>query len=195
MNTSAAEVRIQEVRTSDDELLVAFVDGRTLSVPLVWYPRLFRASPEQRSEWRLIGDGDGVHWPQIDEDLSAAGLLRGVSAPAVRQGPDAADISQLEGSGAQRSRTTDKDKPIHVEPRGEGWAVVREGNEGALSIYATQKEAEQRGRKTARESGTEFFLHNRQGMIRVRSSYGKEPRPPRETPAKDPLPPRLVRRY
>jgi hypothetical protein len=49
MNTSAAEVRIQEVRTSDDELLVAFVDGRTLSVPLVWYPRLFRASPEQRS--------------------------------------------------------------------------------------------------------------------------------------------------
>jgi hypothetical protein len=82
MITSAADERIKEVRTTEDELIIAFVDGRTLSVPLVWYPRLLHASPEQRSEWRLIGDGEGVHWTQIDEDLSAAGLLRGV--PAVR---------------------------------------------------------------------------------------------------------------
>jgi hypothetical protein len=85
MITSAADERITGVRTTDDELIVAFADGRTLSVPLVWYPRLLNASAEQRSEWRLIGDGHGVHWPQIDEDLSAAGLLRGISAPAVRQ--------------------------------------------------------------------------------------------------------------
>jgi uncharacterized membrane protein len=86
MITSAADERIREVSTTDEELIVAFIDGRTLSVPLVWYPRLFHASPEQRSDWRLIGDGDGVHWPQIDEDLSAAGLLRGVSAaPAARE--------------------------------------------------------------------------------------------------------------
>ncbi len=113
MNTSAAEVRIQEVRTTDDELLVAFVDGRTLSVPLVWYPRLFCASPEQRSEWRLIGDGDGVHWPQIDEDLSAAGLLRGVTTPAVR------DLSPLEGSSAQGGHDIAKG-PVHVTPREDG---------------------------------------------------------------------------
>jgi hypothetical protein len=90
MITSAADERITGVRTTDDELVVALADGRTLSVPLVWYPRLLNASAEQRSEWRLIGDGHGVHWPQIDEDLSAAGLLRGISAPAVRQAQAAA---------------------------------------------------------------------------------------------------------
>jgi hypothetical protein len=181
MITSAADERIKEVHTTADELIVAFVDGRTLSVPLVWYPRLLHASPEQRSAWRLIADGEGIHWPQIDEDLSAAGLLRGVSGPAV------GDLSQLEGSGAQESRATAKERPIHVEPRGDGWAVVREGNERALSKYATQKEAEQRGRQTARKDETEFFLHNRQGKIRVRSSYGKDPLPPREAPREDPL--------
>jgi hypothetical protein len=93
MITSAADERIQEVRATDDELVVAFVDGRTLSLPLVWYPRLFHASTEQRSDWRLIGDGEGVHWPQIDEDLSAAGLLCGVSDPAARHAgaPNAGD--------------------------------------------------------------------------------------------------------
>ena len=85
MITSAADERVQGVSVTDDELVVAFIDGRTLSVPLVWYPRLLHASPEQRNDWRLIGDGEGVHWPQIDEDLSAAGLLHGFSDPAVRQ--------------------------------------------------------------------------------------------------------------
>src|SRR5215211_3790552 len=89
MLTSADNERIMEVRVTDDELVVAFVDGRTLSVPLVWYPRLLHATPEQRSEWRLLGHGEGIHWPQIDEDLSAAGLLRGVSAA-----PAALEISQ-----------------------------------------------------------------------------------------------------
>jgi hypothetical protein len=84
MITSAADERIKEAHTTDDELIVAFVDGRTLSVPLVWYPRLLHASPEQRSDWRLIADGEGIHWPQIDEDLSAAGLLRGIPASAAR---------------------------------------------------------------------------------------------------------------
>src|ERR671916_2918486 len=109
MITSAADERILEVSATDDELVVAFVDGRTLSVPLVWYPRLFHASTEQRSNWRLIGDGDGVHWPQIDEDLSAAGLLRGVSTPAVR------DLSPLKGSSAQGGHDIAKG-PVHVTP-------------------------------------------------------------------------------
>ena len=84
MITSVADERIKDVRVTNDELVVALVDGRTLSVPLVWYPRLLNATAEQRNDWQLIGDGEGVHWPQIDEDLSAAGLLRGVPAPAGR---------------------------------------------------------------------------------------------------------------
>jgi hypothetical protein len=90
MSTSAVDERIKEVRTTDDELIVAFVDGRTLSVPLVWYPRLLHASAEQRRDWRLIADGEGVHWPQIDEDLSAAGMLRGVPAATSKPYPAAA---------------------------------------------------------------------------------------------------------
>ena len=84
MITSVADERIKDVRVTNDELVVTLVDGRTLSVPLVWYPRLLNATAEQRNDWQLIGDGEGVHWPQIDEDLSAAGLLRGVPAPADR---------------------------------------------------------------------------------------------------------------
>jgi hypothetical protein len=56
---------------------VAFDDGRTLSVPLVWFPRLLDATAEQRANWRLTGQGEGIHWEDLDEDLSVAGLLRG----------------------------------------------------------------------------------------------------------------------
>ena len=184
MITSAADERIREVSTTDEELFVAFIDGRTLSVPLVWYPRLFHASPEQRSDWRLIGAGDGVHWPQIDEDLSAAGLLRGISAPGHR------DLSQPKRSDAQEGSVTVKrpvrgtgsaivKKSVHVMPREDGWAVMREGNKRASSVHSTQREAEQKGRQTARHDKTEFFLHNRQGQIRERESYGKDPYPPK----------------
>jgi uncharacterized protein YegP (UPF0339 family) len=100
MITSAGNERIMDVRVTDDELVVALADGRTLSVPLVWYPRLLNASAEQRSDWRLIGDGEGVHWPQIDEDLSAAGLLRGVPAPAAER---AGSSSVLEPEATRRS--------------------------------------------------------------------------------------------
>ena len=56
---------------------MAFDDGRTLSVPLVWFPRLLDATAEQRANWRLTGQGEGMHWEDLDEDLSVAGLLRG----------------------------------------------------------------------------------------------------------------------
>ena len=59
-----------------DEMLVALADGRRLSVPLAWFPRLARASAEPRQNYELMGDGEGVHWPDIDEDLSVEGLLR-----------------------------------------------------------------------------------------------------------------------
>lgn len=83
MSTSVVETdpRASTVEVGDDELTVHLVDGRRISVPLVWYPRLLDASPDQRRQWELIGDGEGIHWPQVDEDLSVAGILRGIRAP------------------------------------------------------------------------------------------------------------------
>ena len=74
----------QDVRVTEDELIVPLVDGRTISVPLAWFPRLLHATPEQRNHFELLGDGDGIHWPDLDEDISVAGLLRGVRAPKSR---------------------------------------------------------------------------------------------------------------
>ena len=66
------------VDVSDDELIVTLVDGRRISAPLIWFPRLFDASAEARTNWRLIGDGIGIHWPDVDEDISVSGLLKGL---------------------------------------------------------------------------------------------------------------------
>jgi hypothetical protein len=72
-----------------------------------------------------------------------------------------------------------KKKPVHVTPRDDGWAVMREGNQRASSVHSTQKEAEKAGRQAARKDQTEFYLHNRQGKVRERDSYGKDPYPPK----------------
>jgi hypothetical protein len=73
--------RVKDVRFTDDTVIVDLLDGRTISVPLVWYPRLLSATPAQRANWRLAGGGFGIHWRDIDEDLSTEGLLRGAPAP------------------------------------------------------------------------------------------------------------------
>jgi len=65
------------VHFTDEAIVVDLADGRTVSAPLVWFPRLSSASPEQLANWVLLGDGEGIHWPDIDEDLSVAGLLAG----------------------------------------------------------------------------------------------------------------------
>ena len=79
MSTSPIELRplARTVIVSDDELTVGLADGRVIIVPLVWFPRLVRASPAARSKWELLGDGEGIHWPDADEDLSVEGLLAG----------------------------------------------------------------------------------------------------------------------
>jgi hypothetical protein len=86
MSSSVVEAvpRAQDVLMTEDELTVSLVDGRRVSVPLAWFPRLLHASPEQRSNWQLLGDGEGIHWPDVDEDLSVAGILRGSPAPAAK---------------------------------------------------------------------------------------------------------------
>jgi hypothetical protein len=78
---SAADERVADVETTDDDLKVRLMDGRVISVPLAWYPRLLHATPSQRNNWEIVGGGYGIHWPDIDEDLSTEGLLRGAPAP------------------------------------------------------------------------------------------------------------------
>lgn len=83
MNISAkvADERVADVRCDADSLIVDLIDGRTISVPLAWYPRLLAATPAERAHWEVAGGGYGIHWPDIDEDLSTEGLLRGAPAP------------------------------------------------------------------------------------------------------------------
>lgn len=83
MSSSAANPgeRVKDVRVSTDALSVDLQDGRTITVPLDWYPRLLHATPRQRSNWQVCGGGYGIHWPDIDEHLSTEGLLRGAPAP------------------------------------------------------------------------------------------------------------------
>ena len=73
--------RIVDVTIGDVSFTARLADGREITVPLAWYPRLLSATPEQREKWEICGAGYGIHWPEIDEDLSSEGLLRGAPAP------------------------------------------------------------------------------------------------------------------
>jgi hypothetical protein len=80
MTTSATElhnVSAQNVRVTEEALSVDLGDGGTVSVPLAWFPRLMHGTPEERNHWRLIGSGEGIHWPDLDEDISVEGLILG----------------------------------------------------------------------------------------------------------------------
>jgi len=81
ISTKVADERVTDVRFEDERLIVDLADGRTIAVPLAWYPRLAGATPAQRAHWEVAGAGYGIHWPEIDEDLSTEGLLRGAPAP------------------------------------------------------------------------------------------------------------------
>lgn len=82
MSSSVVEVTplAANVRFTESELVVSLIDGRTISVPLVWFPRLLHANERDREQWELLGDGEVIHWPDADEDLSVSGLLRGTPA-------------------------------------------------------------------------------------------------------------------
>ena len=83
----SADERVRDVRVSEDTLTVDLMDGRTISVPLVWYPKLLDGTSKQRSNWKVSAAGYGIHWPDLDEDLSTEGLLRGAPAPAASARP------------------------------------------------------------------------------------------------------------
>jgi hypothetical protein len=96
-----ADERVRDVRVSQDTLTVDLMDGRTISVPLVWYPRLLTGTAKQRSNWKVCAAGYGIHWPDLDEDLSTEGLLRGAPAP-----------------GASVRRLTTRSRRLRKERRG-----------------------------------------------------------------------------
>jgi hypothetical protein len=75
------EARIKSVEITDEEIVAHLIDGRTISVPLAWSWRLSEATAEERAHYEIIGDGHGIHWPDIDEDISAEGMLYGTPAP------------------------------------------------------------------------------------------------------------------
>ena len=77
-----ADERVKDVHVTEETISVDLMDGRTITVPIVWYPRLLNATPEQRASWEVCGGGYGIHWEDIDEDLSTEGLLRGTPAPS-----------------------------------------------------------------------------------------------------------------
>lgn len=81
MNTLVTEVRMaaaQNISITEDELILELSDGRTITIPLVWYPRLFHGTDAERNNWRFIGEGEGIHWPDLDEDISVEHLILGV---------------------------------------------------------------------------------------------------------------------
>lgn len=105
MNTAAStDPRIQRVRVTKDQIIADLADGRVIGVPLAWSWRLSEATPAQRANFRLIGKGYGVHWPDVDEDISVEGLLRG--SPARRPGVHASTAKV-----SRKARPGDRTQP------------------------------------------------------------------------------------
>jgi hypothetical protein len=75
--TEVRSVTAQDVTVTDDALVIDLIDGRTISAPLAWYPRLLHGNPAERDNWRLVGQGEGIHWPDVDEDISVENVLLG----------------------------------------------------------------------------------------------------------------------
>ena len=97
--TEPAPARALNVDVTDDAIVVELADGRTLSVPLAWYPRLLHGTPVERNNWRPIGNGEGLHWPDLDEDIEVDGLVAGL-----RSGESQASLLRwLEARGKSRS--------------------------------------------------------------------------------------------
>ena len=94
MNIAASsEPRITSIEVTEDTITAELADGRTVSVPLAWSWRLADATPEQRNHYEIIGNGEGVHWPDVDEDISACGMLQGVPARPPKQGSRRGSVS------------------------------------------------------------------------------------------------------
>ena len=120
MNTVVStEPRIQDVRVTEDEIVAHLADGRVISVPLAWSWRLSEATPKQRAHFRLIGSGQGVHWPDVDEDISVEGFLQGIPARRPRS------------TSGQTKAVRDREPPTKRNQPTRGKRRVQAGGRGA----------------------------------------------------------------
>jgi len=130
-------VTAEKVSVTDESLVVELFDGRVLSVPLAWYPRLMNGSKGERNDWRLIGRGVGIHWPELDEDLSVDGLLRGT-----KSGESSASFSRWlavrrNGGAVKKGRSQPasvKRYPLPGESKGVRRVAEREEDYGEAKI-------------------------------------------------------------
>jgi len=105
MNTAASnDPRIQDLRVTDDEIIAHLMDGRVISVSLAWLWRLSEATAAQRANFRIIGSGQGVHWPEVDEDISVEGMLHGVPARRPRSSAPATRVRTAPGQAPPNKR-------------------------------------------------------------------------------------------
>lgn len=115
---TSTEARIRDVKVTANVIAAHLVDGRVISVPLAWSWRLSEATPAQRGHWELIGDGQGIHWPDIDEDISVAGMLHGVPAlhpRRLRQGDAVSQQRRHESPNTRLQQTTAR-KRLRSQP-------------------------------------------------------------------------------
>jgi hypothetical protein len=118
MSTAVSvESRISSVEVTDESIVARLVDGRVISVPLAWSWRLSDATPAQRKNWQLIGDGHGVHWPDVDEDISAEGMLNGIPSKRSRA-PRSTAPANRPLQPTSRARRKAKSKPRSRAARG-----------------------------------------------------------------------------
>ncbi|MEA3061481.1 MAG: hypothetical protein QOJ94_1262 [Sphingomonadales bacterium] len=124
--TPIADERVADVRFGEAQLVVELMNGRTIAVPLAWYPRLFEATPAQRANWQRAGGGYGIHWPEIDEDLAVEGLLRGAPAPGSEIGmakvgeisDEDALVSVFSSTAIERARFSLKARTLDIWYKG-----------------------------------------------------------------------------
>lgn len=130
MNSLELEIRTttaQRVTVSADALTIDLTDGRTVSVPLAWYPRLVHGTAKERNKWRLIGDGEGIHWPDLDEDISVESIVLGR-----RSGESQRSLKEWLEQRAARRRKVLKE---HARPRASR-RVLRQHSARGLSASA-----------------------------------------------------------
>ena len=119
MSTAVSvESRIADVVVTDETITARLVDGRVISVPLVWSWRLSDATAAQRANWQLIGDGHGVHWPDVDEDISAEGMLSGIPAHRPQSRPRTTKPANRALQPTSRTKRKAKSKPRSRAARG-----------------------------------------------------------------------------
>lgn len=121
-----AEARAADVEVTEDLLRVWLTDGREIGVPLAWFPRLLAATPRQRGVWEMIGDGSGIHWPEIDEDLAVAGFLGQDEQRASHSDANVKIVSTLVGAVERRDESDVTVRVLNLpSPWGEAKVVLK----------------------------------------------------------------------